>query len=132
VKTTVALLAIAVALFVAAPAHAGWRVDRSLAIAEAVWKPACGKLSLAYGNCTIWIDASKSFEFEALCSAVLHEAGHVTGAEHSSNPGSVMYAEPLVAKVTARIDGRTVVRWDGVDRRCLNRGRPFLERHDLL
>jgi hypothetical protein len=43
-----------------------------------------------------------------------------------------MYADPLVHKITARINGRTVIHWDGVDHRCLKRGRPFLERHRLL
>jgi hypothetical protein len=151
VKTAAALAALIVALLAAAPAaHAGWKIDRSLAIAQAVWNPACGDLRLSYGhpgdvladaegaawawrgNCTIGIDARMSLEFEELCTIVLHEAGHVTGAEHSDDPNSVMFAAPVVQKVTARISGRTVVRWDGIDRRCLDRGRPFLERHRLL
>ena len=144
------LIAVLVALTLAAPAQAGWRINRSLAIAQTVWHPTCGQLTLGYGdrardgaadgaggwawagNCTIRIPNGSHYEFEELCAIVLHEAGHVAGMGHSSNPRSVMYAEPLVIKTTARIGRKTVTRWTGVDRRCLDRGRPFLERHGLL
>lgn len=145
-----ALALAAVFLFGAAPAQAGWRIDRSLAIAQTVWHPGCGQLHLGYGDrardgaaegaggwawagdCTIRLPNGSHYEFEELCAIVLHEAGHVAGMGHSSNPASVMYAEPLVIKTTARIGRKTVVRWTGIDSRCADRGRPFLERHGLL
>jgi hypothetical protein len=146
---TAALAALMLALLAPATANAGWRIDRSLTIAETVWHPSCGKLELGYGdpvregaadsggwawtgNCTIRIPNGSNYEFEELCTIVLHEAGHVAGAGHSHNPKSVMYADPLVIRTQARVNGRTVVHWDGVDHRCLNRGRPFLQRHGLL
>jgi len=128
----------------------GWRTARSLSIAQVVWHPTCGALTLRYGDpiregagdgaggwawkgdCVIRIPNGSHYEFEELCTIILHEAGHVAGMGHSADPRSVMYPEHVVIKTTAHIAGRTVVRWNGVDRRCLNRGRPFLKRHGLL
>jgi hypothetical protein len=144
------ILAVLVMLTSPNAAQAGWRIDRSVAIAQAVWKPSCGTLSLRYGvpedagaaagasgwawngDCKIGVNAGNHYEFEELCTIVVHEGGHVAGLGHSPNRRSVMYAEPLVLKTTARINGREITRWDGVDRRCLQRGRPFLERAGLL
>lgn len=138
---------VGLALF-APVAHAGWRIDRSLAIAQAVWHPTCGQLTLGYGDpadaggdasgwawagdCKIRIPNGSHYEFEELCAIVLHEGGHVTGLGHSSNPRSAMYGEALVIKTTAVIGRRTITRWTGVDHRCLNRGRPYLESRGLL
>lgn len=149
-RLATAAIAALILAFLPAVAHAGWKIDRATAIAQTVWHPACGQLRLAYGdpaaagtqpeaggwawagNCAIGVNAERHYSFEELCSVVLHEAGHVAGAGHSHNPASVMYAEPLVIKTTARIGQRTITRWTGVDRRCLDRGRPYLERHGLL
>lgn len=150
IRTTAALAATLVALATPATASAGWRIDRSLLIAQTVWHPTCGQLQLGYGDpvregageavggwawagdCLIRIPNGSHYEFEELCTIVLHEAGHVAGVGHSHNPRSVMYPDPLVQKTTARIGRRTVVRWTGVDHRCQRRGRAFLERHGLL
>jgi hypothetical protein len=153
VKTAALLtVALALALASAAPAHAGWKINRSLSIAQHVWHPACGQLTVAFGDpakfgvplhasewayegeCTIGLHATliTHLEFEEVCTIIMHGAGHAAGAEHSTNRKSVMFADPFVHKITARIKGRTVTHWDGADRRCLNRGRPFLERHGLL
>jgi hypothetical protein len=143
-------LSLPVLLLGAPAAQAGWRTDRSLAIAQIVWHPACGQLSLGYGdrardgardgaigwawagNCEIRIPNGSHYEFEVLCSTVLHEAGHAAGMGHSSNPRSVMYAERPFTKTTARIGGKTITQWTGADHRCLHHGRPFLEAHGVL
>lgn len=148
-RALVLLLALTL-LAAPATAQAGWKLDRSLAVAQAVWSPTCGQMRVAYenpanaglpeaaagwaweGDCTIRLPLGASYEFEQLCTIVVHEAGHVAGRGHSSNPRSVMYAEPLVTKTTFTLRGRTVVRWDGIDRRCRDRGRPYLERRGLL
>jgi hypothetical protein len=133
------LLVALLVLLSAAPADAGWRINRSLAIAQEVWKPSCGQLRLAYGNpadygvpgadewawpekCAIGIDTSKHFEFEELCTIVLHGAGHVAGAGHSDRPQSIMYPYRVFSVKVERVRGREVfTNWGGVDRRCLDR-----------
>lgn len=149
---TVRAVLVVAALLLTTPgsADAGWRINRSLAIAQTVWHPTCGQLQLGYGDpervglpigvgewawkgdCTIRIPNGSHYEFEELCTVILHGAGHVAGMGHSTNPDSVMYPEHLVIKTTAKIGHRTVVRWTGVDHRCQHRGRAFLERHGLL
>lgn len=147
--TVFALIALA-ALAYTPNADAGWRINRSLQIAQTVWHPTCGTLTLGYGDpiregagdaaggwatagdCAIKIPNGSHYEFVELCTVILHEAGHVAGMGHSPNPRSVMYAEPLVIKTTARIGRKTITEWTGVDHRCLRNGRPFLERHGLL
>src|SRR6188768_2158536 len=110
-------------LLAAAPAEAGWRIDRSLAIAQEVWKPTCGALSLAYGdpvsagasaeadawawpgNCRIGINASQHYEFEELCTIVLHEAGHVAGMGHADR--GIMRATRVFVEAHETSHGRT-------------------------
>lgn len=59
-----------------------------------------------------------------LCETILHEAGHVAGRGHSSNPRSIMYPVQWVIRGEALIAfpggrRRRVIQWSGVDRRCL-------------
>jgi hypothetical protein len=132
-----AVTLVAAAICAPASARAGWKAERSLQIAQAVWHPSCGKLRLAFSDptaigvadeaggwawkddCTIGVDSRKHWEFEQLCQIVLHEAGHVAGLGHSTNPHSVMRASFLGIETTAVIRGRTFTRWDGIDSRCL-------------
>lgn len=59
-----------------------------------------------------------------LCETILHEAGHVAGRGHSTNPRSIMYPSQFVIRgagwVAADKHHRAVhvVTWIGVDRRC--------------
>lgn len=141
-------LAVLVLLLAASSAQAGWRINRSVAIAQVVWHPTCGQLRLAYsepvdgaesagawawkGNCAIGVPVGTHYEFEELCTLVLHEAGHVAGMEHSANPRSVMYPVRIFTEGRMEAHGRITKVWGGVDRRCLDRGRPYLEAHGLL
>jgi hypothetical protein len=126
-------------------AHADWKIDRALTIAEGVWHPACGELSVHLGDpvaegtvaeaggwaraddCEIGLDAGRTWtEFEPLCQVILHEGGHVAGRSHSNNPRSVMRPSFMFGESTATIGGVTSTRWDGIDRRCMYKGRWFL------
>lgn len=150
-KRATAAIAVLAALTFAAPAHAGWKIDRALKIAQIVWNPDCGQLRVQYGsaeaagtvaeagawawagNCTIGLNAAVHDQsFEPLCQKILHEGGHVDGLGHSANQASVMRASFMALETTAIISGREVTRWDGIDSRCLNRGRPFLRAHSAL
>lgn len=145
------LIAVMALLVSAAPAQAGWKTDRALAIAQNVWQPAEGEFALNFeradprwpggdayaawaweGDYTIRLDATRGWPWPLLCERVIHEAGHVVGEEHSDDPDSVMYPWDTPIRTKGRVNGRRVVRWQGVDRRCRERGRPYMERHGLL
>lgn len=130
----------------------GWQARRALAIAQTVWHPTCGRLTLRFanpasvrglvpeesagwasaGNCVITLSDRRRWEFETLCQSVLHEAGHVAGVGHIDDRPSVMNSSTIVDRAQTTIHGRKIVTWTGIDRRCLNRGRPYLLRHGLL
>ena len=139
-------LTLALLLVLAAPARAGWKIDRALAVAQIVWHPACGQLRVSFerppadvaeaagwawsGDCTIRVNSQGSHRaFEPFCQTVLHEAGHVAGMGHSSNPRSVMYPYRRLDVGHTVLHGRRVTVWPGVDSRCRDRGRPFLGAH---
>jgi hypothetical protein len=128
-------------LVTAAPAHAGWKMDRAEEIADTVWRHPCnGNVPVSWddparvfaavdpyrppmawtrpGDCTLhlngpWI-ARWGIPWSDLCPSVLHEYGHLAGMQHSPNPRSVMY--PVLHP----------------DSRCRSRGRPYLEAHGAL
>lgn len=145
-----------VALLLALPsaAHADWRVDRAAQIARIVWHHPCvdrmritwapfddrageavqtGSLT-ADGDCELAdpvvtlnsLDPSLR-DWEPFCDTVLHEAGHLAGRGHSDNPDSIMFP----VRVAVHMQGNGRDRWEGVDRRCLHGGRPFLRAHGL-
>jgi Matrixin len=77
------------------------------------------------GDCTIHLSRAQQWvAYPPLCEVVLHEAGHVAGRGHSHNPRSIMYPQSLwirtIGTIT-RASGRPkrVVRWSGIDHRCL-------------
>ena len=77
------------------------------------------------GDCTIHLSSAQQWvAYPPLCEVVLHEAGHVAGRGHSHNPHSIMYPESLwirtIGTITrARGRAKRVVRWSGIDHRCL-------------
>jgi hypothetical protein len=50
------------------------------------------------GNCYVWLNLQQSPLLTAreICKLALHELGHLTGLQHSSNPEDVMYS-PFVS-----------------------------------
>lgn len=131
------------ALAGAAPADAGWKIDRSLAIARAVFPtspcvqeariqfarwpgpalPAHGAATMSAlgwvvpGHCVIFINVDDPPSgWGEFCGVVLHDGGHLAGLGHSRSPDSIM---------------NEVIPWYG-DARCRERGRPFLEARGLL
>lgn len=150
----VVLLAVLAVLFLAAPAQAGWKLNRAAQIANIVWGNPCPwriewapppprhPEAVAWavqdecgdtGKAVVYLSETEPIHtFDVFCTRVLHERGHSIGMEHSGNPRSVMYG------VDQSIEGRyfrdsTHFTWRGHgDRRCRDRGRPFLERYGLL
>jgi hypothetical protein len=108
-----------------ATAH-GWELERARAVAEVAWNHPCdGQVPVSFrtaplfagsGNargvallfpCEIRIRADIT-EWNLLCPLMLHEMGHLAGAEHSDDLGSVMHDPPLY------------------DERCNDHGRTYL------
>lgn len=57
--------------------------------------PLAGNFILPSGDCIIWVNASDGpFRSRQLCKLIVHEAGHLRGLRHSTNPRSVMYPQP--------------------------------------
>jgi hypothetical protein len=150
-----AVIALLASACIAAPAHAGWRIQRATAIAATVWHDPCaGSVRLAWASlpigqregtntdtCTVTFSSLDPTEWMVFCTTTIHAYGHLAGyrdplnpAEpwHSHNPRSVMYADRFITRDVITVNGRTTEEWTGVDRRCRNRGRPYLEAHGLL
>jgi hypothetical protein len=139
-KLAVVLFA-ALALVLPASAEAGWRIDRATAIAGIVWQHPCQDAiairvtqenEIAWTTddtpCVVFLGRHARTAWEPFCHTILHEVGHLAGMGHSRNPRSVMWpflpADQLVTR------HGTV--WVGVDKRCRERGRPYLEKHGVL
>lgn len=105
----------------AAPAQAGWKMDRATAIANTVWNTPCdGHVDRLWFNfyeppdpsppgalastqveiCRVQFNSGERWPWEKLCTVVIHEWGHLAWFRdpsnpadpiHSSNPDSVMY-----------------------------------------
>lgn len=93
------------------PETTAWKTQQSLPVADAAWpqSPCAGKLNLLntpdatakltahggyyFGNCDIAV--RETLEPAAYCSALVHEAGHAAGMNHSDNPASIMNADHL-------------------------------------
>jgi hypothetical protein len=143
-------IAVGVITVAATPADAGWRIDRATAIAAKVWRDPCpNKVQIRWVaipatgigaedvadaaadrfTCTIWLRSTHRWDWEPLCSALIHEYGHLAGMPHSLNPRSVMYEFGAYMEDFETRHGRKIsstVRWTGTDRRCRNRGRTYL------
>ncbi len=115
-------------------------------MAERVFHPACGRPAIVFedasqshagfpgdapvarptgwaraGECVIHLDRDHAWlGYPELCHVVLHEAGNVAGyGDDWTDPRSIRYPLPQITRTTARVGGRVITRWDGVDRRCL-------------
>lgn len=131
-----AALIVTLMLAAPAPAQAGWRIDRAKAIAAKVWQNPChgkvtirwaplaeGAASASVALCRITFDDRYRLDWPPFCTLMIHEYGHLAGVAHSPNPRSVMFATSFF---TAWFDERGREVWEGVDRRCRNRGRDYL------
>jgi hypothetical protein len=140
-------------LTTAQPAEAGWKLRRAQAIAAAIWENPCagnvrigwkplpvGQTANSFNDpaCIVVFSTGEPIEWEPFCTAMIHEYGHLAGFRdpqnpsdpyHSHNPHSVMSASRFFShtRMTGP-DGRTRDEWDGTDRRCRDRGRPYLAR----
>ena len=154
-------LILALLTLVVAPSttQAGWRIERSLQVAQVVWRPSCGPVGVYFGDpvaygatenasgwvksgtCAIGINRSFSGEFEDFCDLILHEMGHVAGYRNPANPAdpyhsldplSVMFTGDVNVRARNEVDGKLTTEWLGYDSRCLQRARPYLERHGVV
>lgn len=143
-RPLIPICAAAFLLAAAAPAQAGWKLDRAQKIAERVWNYdyGCpnGIVDVAWGDpaevapshiesnseplawasqgvCVVYLNAPRTAKWgmpwEELCPAMIHEYGHLAGREHSTDPHSIMYPDIHA------------------DRRCRDRGRPYMRHHNL-
>lgn len=134
-----------------AVAPAAWQA-KATALADQVFKPSCGPLTLSYddaaqshatlpnmpsgataahiaqptgwareGVCVIHLDRSHHWlGYPEFCHVVLHETGNVVGyGDDWSDPKSIRYPMPLITRTEATINGHRIVRWSGVDHRCM-------------
>lgn len=127
----------------AASAQAGWRIDRALAVAGVVWNHPCGDQievrwarlpddiggQVTLGDCALTVNTIYPWSWQGFCRTVIHEVGHIAGMPHSTDPRSVMWGEQWASMDAVLINGEWVSQRD---RRCRDRGRPYLERHGLL
>jgi hypothetical protein len=150
----ISLIIVAVAA-VAPSARAGWETTRASVIARIVWHDPCGRAAtLQFGPipddgpdalaaadqpaCRVYVTRS-NLAFPVLCTVLLHEYGHLAGfrdptntadPEHSDNPNSIMAATQVFTHAFIHHkDGTVSEQWAGTDRRCDDRGRPFLLAH---
>lgn len=146
-----ALAALIVASLLPGAAYAGWRTDRAQTIAATVWhnpcdtsvtirwapQPRVGALAWSFPEaCTIYLASDRPQSWPELCTSMIHEYGHLAGYRdpanptdptHSANPGSVMRATTDYQLGQVTIRGRTITTVAvGADRRCHDRGRPYL------
>jgi hypothetical protein len=116
------LIFVVIAAIAAPSASAGWKIDRAQAIAAIVWQNPCdGAARLAWaappgGEATI---AAWTYPTTDDCTV------YVTNAAYRDPSNG---RDPL----HARSDKSIMSAWFDNDRRCRHRGRPYLERHDVL
>jgi hypothetical protein len=119
-----ALLLLLLVMGLPSEAHAGWKRERAVAIAEIVWNHPCdGEVELRWihfddihpgwysGPCQITYNTAFRQDWWGFCTTTLHEYGHVAGVGHTTNQRSIMYERPPF------------------DKRCANNGRDYLLKH---
>lgn len=100
-------------------------LTQAAVIAAIVWGPApeCGGVGQHFAtlspgvlaqsiHCTITYNRRRQWPWEKLCTATIHEWGHLTSHGHNSNPRSVMY-----------------YRYTHNDSRCADYGGPYIASH---
>ena len=67
-----------------------------------------GNFRDSFGDCYVWLNLqqSRALNGSEICKVTLHEYGHLTGLEHSSDPADLMFApfqsDPIPAPCQAR------------------------------
>jgi hypothetical protein len=117
---------VVIGLLAAAPAHAGWRIDRATAIANVVWHDPCsGQVALIWKptdqdaadveHCAVWLDSREPLEWPEFCTIIIHEYGHLarfsdplnpSDPDHSHSAASVMYGGWGPSKHVVHVVGR--------------------------
>jgi hypothetical protein len=134
--------------FIAAPAEAGWKLDRAKAIADVVWHHPCGDVPVEvvwepleatiaaqvhddeappYPLCRIHFNSDERLGWMAFCSYMLHETGHLANFRDPLNVG------PGWSETEHSHNPDSIMAtFFNDDARGRKRGRPYLERHGLL
>jgi hypothetical protein len=63
--------------------------------ALATWKSAPGAPASTYTDCSIDFNRAVPYDYARLCTAMLHEVGHLLGQQHTNDPNSPMSHEYL-------------------------------------
>ena len=63
--------------------------------AQATWTATPGAPPSTYTGCLVEFNRQIPYDYGRLCSAMLHEVGHLMGQAHSTDPGSPMSHEYL-------------------------------------
>jgi len=88
-----------------APPTAHLRGLRSDTLGMATWDGMWDVPSDERDGCRILLNSHKGWDWDRLCTTVVHEWGHLAGHGHSDEPGSPMdpsYAQPYGGCVRAR------------------------------
>lgn len=152
------LVSLLAALALPVTAHAGWKIDRSLAIADIRWGAApCGPVAVIRDawlpsfreshalavadkdDCRVYLRPDWTPDgFGDLCTVILHERGHIDGyrdpsnledPEHSRDPNNIMAADYLLVTGFLRVHGRRIEAPESGNSRCWYRGRRYIFRH---
>lgn len=142
------------------PLQRGWKMQRSLAVADAMWGPApCGRVTIERNTwlvsfressalaaadadaCIIYLRPSWHPRwFGEVCTVLLHERGHIDGyrdptnvedPEHSGDPNNLMAADYLLQVNFVRRHGRLREYRESGNWRCTDRGLAYLRRHHV-
>lgn len=143
-----ALALVLAALVLPSTAHAdapvAWQ-HKALALAQTVWHPTCGTLTLrfaspvpafdsstgvtvsepagwtAMGHCDLHLSDTqgwRSLGYPIFCTDTLHEAGHAANMPDNLGRG-VMNNHAMPSHGVGVISGRRIAIWTDVDRRCI-------------
>lgn len=138
-SAVVVLVALAALLALAAPAQAGWRIDRSQDVAAVIYPVPCAAVEIRWGQppdagvdawtrrdvepCVVNFREGAGFDWPVFCSLMVHEYGHLAGLDHSDNPLSVMRPAGGMHRDE---DARGRVSYRGAFAGCFDRGRAFV------
>lgn len=135
-RRTILLTALAATLIVAAPASAGWRLDRARQIADTVWHHPCatqgikiewpraldsgwaderddGEGTVPGGSfdaatCVIYLNPHIRHPWPDLCTEILHETGHLDGYRDPTNATDPLHSSNPRSVMYESVRERTI------------------------